>query len=257
MLAVLICEDNKKHRELIESIVKKYIAEQNSDVELVLSTENPFDVLEDVKANPDRTALYFLDVDLKREISGIDAAVQIRRTDVNAKIVFITTHQELAFLTFTHKVHAMDYIIKSNTKTVESRTIDCLTAAYERYLVESGDVQKFYSIKASGEIWNIALGEILFCETNPANPRSLVLHMKNRQLQFRGSLNDLPKLDPIFFPCNKSYVVNLKNIRRIDKANLLLELINGETVPITIRKITPLMDKMKVLGISLPINSQK
>jgi len=254
MLAVLICEDNKKHRSLIESIVKKYIAEQNSNMKLVLSTDNPFDILENVKANPDRTALYFLDVDLKREISGIDAAVQIKRTDLSAKIVFITTHHELAFLTFTHKVHAMDYIVKTSMKTVEARTTECLTIAYERYLNDKGTVQKFYSIKVAGEIWNIALGEILFCETSPANPHSLVLHMKNRQVQFRGTLNDLANLDPMFFPCSKSYVVNLKNIRRVDKTNLLLEMIGGETIPITVRKIKPLTDKMKVLGIFLPIN---
>ena len=255
MLAVLICEDNKKHLALIGSVVKKYITEHNSDIELVLSTGNPFDILESVKANPDRTALYFLDVDLKREISGIDAAVQIRRTDTNAKIVFITTHQELAFLTFTHKVHAMDYIVKTNMNTIDGRITECLADAYESYCSEKGNIQKFYSIKVSGEVWNIALGEILFCETKPANPNGLILHTKNRQIQFRGSLNDLVNLDPMFFPCSKSYVVNLKNVRRVDKTNLLLELVNGETIPITIRKIKPLTDAMKKLGIFLAINS--
>ncbi|EOH8714631.1 response regulator, partial [Enterococcus faecalis] len=110
MLSVIICEDNPKQRKRIETIIKNYIMIEDLDMELTLSTDDPQQVLEHVKDDPKQVRLYFFDVDLQHELSGIALAYEIRKIDNIGKIIFVTTHSEMSYLTFTYKIEAMDYI---------------------------------------------------------------------------------------------------------------------------------------------------
>ena len=99
ILSVLICEDARKQRERMDTIVNNYIALKDYDIELVLSTDNPADLLEYVKAHPKQKTLYILDVHLgQHEINGIVLAKQIRELDFSGKIVFVTTAVSLVTL---------------------------------------------------------------------------------------------------------------------------------------------------------------
>ncbi|WP_258379417.1 response regulator [Enterococcus plantarum] len=108
MLSIIICEDDWRQRQTIETYVKNYIMMESLDMELVFSTGNPLEVLEFVKSKPQMIGLYFFDVDLQHEMSGLTLAAEIRKYDDLGKIVFVTTHGELSYLTFTYKIEAMD-----------------------------------------------------------------------------------------------------------------------------------------------------
>ena len=241
MLSVFICEDELNQREYMESIVSKHVAAESCNIELVLSTGVPTDILDYLKKYPHKNGLYFLDVDLQHQMNGIDLAAEIRDIDFSAKIVFVTTHAELSYLVFTHKVEAMDYIVKNRPESVEKRVLECIFVAYKRYLNDKVSSRKRYQVKAGGQVWNIPFDEILFFETNPAIPHKIILHMEDNQIEFRGSVSDVAKVSPDFYRCHKSFVVNTKNIQRIDKPKREVEMINGEIVPATIRKIPELV----------------
>lgn len=107
MLSVFICEDDPKQRERLEKVVTDYIMIEALDMELTLSADNPIEVLNYLEEHPKTTGLYFLDVDLKHEMSGIALASEIRERDDSGKIVSVTTHGELSYLTFIYKVEAI------------------------------------------------------------------------------------------------------------------------------------------------------
>jgi len=124
VLKIFICEDNKVQREKFENIIENIIIIENYDMDLQLSTEDPFEIINYLKSN-NTSGLYFLDVDLHSDINGIQLAEKIREYDPRGFIVFITTHAEMSYLTFLYKVEAMDYIIKDNYNNIQQRISEC------------------------------------------------------------------------------------------------------------------------------------
>ena len=74
MISIIICEDDWRQRQMLETYVKNYIMMESLDMELVFSTGNPLEVLEFVKSQSRIIGLYFLDVDLQHEMSGLTLA---------------------------------------------------------------------------------------------------------------------------------------------------------------------------------------
>jgi len=241
MLHIVICEDHPSHRAHIESVVKEHIKDTGRHIQLAVSTDSPIAVLNYLKKNPNAGGLYLLDVELENELSGIELAMKVREADVFAKIVFITSHSELAYLTFTHKVNAMDYIAKDKPGNVEKHIIECIEEAYGLSLSQNENSREFYMIKTGGEVWNIPHDEIFYFETNPSVRHRMILHLKDSQIEFRALISEVAEISENFFRCNQSYVINTQNVVRVDKNEKMIEMKNGDMVPITVRKINNLV----------------
>ncbi|WP_037284594.1 LytR/AlgR family response regulator transcription factor [Saccharibacillus sacchari] len=236
MLSVLICEDDPKQRERLEKIVADYIMIEALDMELTLSADNPIEVLTYLEEHPKTTGLYFLDVDLKHEMSGIALASEIRERDDSGKIVFVTTHGELSYLTFIYKVEAMDYIVKDQPEEIERRVRECIQVAQKRHLNEGGPQQKRFKVKVGEKTRSIDHRDIMFFESSPV-PHKIVLHMDNSQLEFYGSIKELEEVGESFYRCHKSFVVNRDNIKSIDRAKREIEMVNEEVCLVSIRAL--------------------
>ena len=246
MLHIFICEDDSKYRESIETIINTYIVARGGDIKLALSTDNPIDILNHSKKTPTKEQLYFIDINLQHEMSGIKLAVEIKKNNILAKIVFVTMHSELSYLVFVHKIEALDYVVKGIGKEVESRITECITTAYNRYAESdlSKDASDYFKVKAGNKIFNIHIDEILFFETHVGFKHRVILHTINAQIEFRTSLSEIATSNDRFFRCHKSFVVNTKNIKRIDKNKNELEMKNGEVVLIATRKVSELLKVM-------------
>lgn len=234
MLAVFICEDDQAQRERLEMYVKNYMMIEDYDMTLALATENPEVILEYLKENPGTTGLYFLDVDLQHEMSGINLAAEIREMDDLGKIVFVTTHGELSYLTFTYKIEAMDYIIKDQSEDIQSRVQACMRIAHKRYLNDRNPEKKIFNVKVGDKIRAIDYSDIMFFESSTV-PHKLLLHMENSQLEFYGSIKEVENIDDCFYRCHKSFVINRNNIKSIDKKNREVEMVNEEICLVSVR----------------------
>ena len=71
MISIIICEDDWRQRQMLETYVKNYIMMESLDMELVFSTGNPLEVLEFVKSQSRIIGLYFLDVDLQQDRKSV------------------------------------------------------------------------------------------------------------------------------------------------------------------------------------------
>jgi len=241
MLHVFICEDNPQHRARMEAIVRKHISTEDCEMELVLSAGCPTDILDYLETHSDTNGFYFLDVDLQHDISGIELAAKIRNVDTHATIVFITTHEELSYLVFKHKIEAMDYIIKDRPADIEERMTECMLVAYRRYLETRASKRKHYSVRVGDHVWNIPFDEILFFETDSSARHQIILHTKDSRIRFRGFINEIAKTNPDFYLCHRAYLVNTKNIKHINTSQRVAEMVNGEVVLIANRKIKELL----------------
>lgn len=227
MLKVYVCEDNIDQKNRIAGFIKDVIVFEGVDIDIVKISGNPYDILEKVKEKGE-TGLYFLDVDLKTDLNGIELASKIREYDPRGFIVFITTHAEMSYLTFTYKVEAMDYIIKENYDSIKQKIKECITNANKRYLNKETEKAKNFTIKSDDKIINIRFNDILFFETSDTIHK-VKLHAINRQIEFYAQMKDIePLLDERFIRCHRAYIVNKENISEVDKKNRVAYMVNGE-----------------------------
>ena len=242
MLYAFICEDDPRQRQRVEKILNQQIVTQDFEIELALSTDNPATLLKFLKDNPEKRGLYFLDVDLGHALNGIELAIEIKEFDVNAFIVFVSTHGEMIPLTFRHKIEAMDFIVKEDqTQEIEARVAACIQVAYKRYLIGGSSDSKRFTVETADQRVNVPYEDILYFETHPTVRHKVILYMQGDRIEFRSSINDIAKIDPMFQFCHQSYLVNVKKIKQINKTGKEIELINGETLPVARRRIVELL----------------
>lgn len=228
MLKIYICEDQPEFRKRMHDIVSNHLIMQGYDMEIALSTDDPFRVL-DACSEADETGVYFLDVDLKKEINGIQLAEKIRSHDPRGFIIFVTTHAEMTYLTFKYKVEALDYIIKDDINEINSRVKQCLANVVEKYGNSEKQIQKTFSIKLPDRQVVVPLEKILFFETSPV-VHKVYMHTTDRQVEFYGQLSELEEqLDNRFIRCHRSFLVNKDNIQEIDRQQKTVIMNNGQT----------------------------
>lgn len=242
MLSIIICEDDYMQRKAMEAIINKEILDSNLDLHIDLSTNKPEDVIEYVEASRGVTFIYFLDVELGETMNGIELASRVRKFDPKGYIIFVTSHTELTLLTFRYKVQAMDYIIKYNSKDMEERITECINAAYNDYKNYNVRESDIIPINIGNRVIYFNLNEILFFETTNKDHR-IRIHTCEEQLEFYGTLKDIEKIAPEnYYKPHRSYLVNTKKIKSIDKDKLIIQMINGEVCYIASRYLRGLLN---------------
>jgi two-component system response regulator AgrA len=226
MLEVFICEDNDEQRSQLTRYISDYIMIENLDMKITLSTAHSKEIIDYVQ-NHNVVGLYFMDVDLKEDKNGIVTAAEIREHDPQGSIVFVTTHSELTYLTFTYKVEAMDYISKDQYTDMKKRVLECVNTAYNRYMKNNYNNRKLFQVKSGEKMISVDYNDILFFET-ALQPHKLILHTVNRQVEFYYKLKDVLSMDSRFYRCHNSFVVNKDNIAEIDTARREIIMINGQ-----------------------------
>lgn len=242
MLSVIICEDNPQQLRNLEKIINDVIIIENLDMEIKFKTNNPDEILQYLKSNKNTVGLYFLDVDLQHEMTGIELASKIREYDDYSKIVFVTTHSEMSYLTFTYKIEALDYIIKDQLDSLADRVRDCILTAEKRYRNDNSNHIKKYVVKLGEKFRSFDYSDIMFFESS-ITPHKIILHLDNSQFEFYGSIKDIENVDECLYRCHKSYVVNKDNISSIDKKSRVIIMANGEPCYASIRAIGGLFDE--------------
>jgi two-component system response regulator AgrA len=243
MIKVFVCEDHDAQREKITEYVRKYILAENLDMEIVLSTGDPYELLDNLTTGRQHTGLYFLDVDLRSDINGIQLAESIRKLDPRGFIVFITTHDELLPLTFKHKVEAMDYIAKDEITGIGHRIAACIKDACNKYQATNTAKTSNYSFKMTeAKVISVAYNKIIFIETSPRVPRKVILHTDNGMYEYYGKLDEIQKqLDKNFYRCHKSYIINLNAVESVDRKSHAVNMRGNNTCFAATRRINNLM----------------
>ena len=208
MLRVHICEDNTEQREYLKQYIKETIDMENMDMQVGIVESDPEAVLKKLNQETEN-GVFFLDIDLKNQINGLELAKRIREYQPRCYIIFVTTHSEMSYMTFKYKVEAMDYIIKDDYRDMKNRIYQCLMYISESHeeCAKEENVKKI-SVKIGSKIQEIPLDDIVYFEAS-ANMHKIVLHTTHSVLEFIGKLKEIEKeLTDVFCRCHRSCIVN-------------------------------------------------
>lgn len=105
---IAICDDEKSALDIVESVAKTIFAEKDLTTRIYKYLE-PRGLIEALKK--ERMSLVFLDIELKNE-DGVKVAREICDLGIDAKIVFISSHEERVFDSL--KAHPYGFVRKGN-----------------------------------------------------------------------------------------------------------------------------------------------
>lgn len=241
-MRVIICEDDIRQKQFLHNEIMNYASFHEPSIDVVLCTSSPdevFTYLENKKAD-----CYFLDIELNHPLSGMEVAMEIRKMDPLATIIFITSHADQLKLTFTYKLAALDFIVKESPDQIASQVREALQAAFNKYK-QLGEIDQSAMVQiAIGErIKNIAMRDIYYIESSSI-PHKLALHERNGYYEFYGKLVDFENMDPSFFRCHKSYLINLRHVKDVNKKERIANMANGAKCIISFRQLRELQRRL-------------
>ncbi|MDB1684004.1 LytR/AlgR family response regulator transcription factor [Enterococcus durans] len=213
-LPIILCDDDIMLITHYKQIIKNLIMINDYDMELVLVTTDPHDVLlYHHKANL-TNCLFFLDIDLGKNLTGIDVAQLLRKENEFAKIVFITSHQELALETLRRQIAPLDYIVKDG-KTEKQQIENILKICNEQTVINHKSNLRHVSFAIGSRNFKIDLASIYFLETS-VTPHKVILYGENMMYKFYGKMNELEKEYPELLRVHRSFLINTNQIRSVD-----------------------------------------
>lgn len=213
---IILCEDKLIQLQQLDNIIQNYIIFHSDMLKVVLKTQSPQEVKEYLEKFKPQNGIYFLDIDLNHSLNGIDLAEIIRKYDVQAKIIFITTHDEMAPITLKRKVEALGFIVKDQEfDSFRSEIMDLLELAQKRINAIKIARNVTFTFSVGTQTYNIDIDEILFIEPSGI-PHRVILYTKQGQYEFYGRLNELEEKYSALFRASRGCLVNLKNTKEID-----------------------------------------
>ncbi|MGL9728152.1 two-component system, LytTR family, response regulator AgrA [Enterococcus sp. DIV0756] len=213
-LPIILCDDDTLLLSHYKSVIENWIMINDYEMKLVLATTDPEDIFLFLKNNKFTNSLFFLDIDLGKQLDGIDVAQRIRNDNEFAEIVFITSHQELALETLKRQIAPLDYIIKDE-KTEKRQIEKILDGRHTKTFIDRGPNERHLSFMIGSRNIRIDLSSIYFLETS-VTPHKVILYGENMMYEFYGKMNDLEKEYPELMRVHKSYLINLKKVKSID-----------------------------------------
>lgn len=213
---IIICEDQIMQLNQLETIIQNFILFHSELFNIQLKTQSPTEVEKYLEKFHPKHGIYFLDIDLNHAMTGIDLAEKIRERDVQAKIIFITTHDEMIPLTIQRRVETLGFVTKDQPlETYRAEIIELLALAQERIDATRVDQEKAFSFSIGSQTFTIDMQEIYFVEPSEL-PHRVVLSTKNGQYEFYGKLNDLEEHYPQLFRVSRNCLANLQQVKEFD-----------------------------------------
>lgn len=223
-IRIACCDDEKQQLELYKTMFTniemrqdiklnvEYFLSGNFMLERFQSEKNPFD-------------LVYLDMDEK---SGLDLAKEIRQNyHSDCLILFLTNYPK--YMQNSFDVRAFQYMIKP----VQFDEFERKFNAARKYLEKDDKNRVVLKIDEDNVVF--FTNEIYYIEKEKSSKQFLV-YLEDKCVVAKGVLSAIENqlLEQHFMRTHRSYLVNMKHIRRIQKNDLVLS--NGNLVPISRRK---------------------
>ena len=223
MFRVALCDDEAAQRQLTHKLLDSYFSSRGAAAKI---WEFP-DGQGLLNALPDKTFdLYLLDI-VMPEMDGIDLGMELRKSDENGVIIYLTTSPDFALQGYS--VKAASYLLKPVQEDELFRALD------DAFKAITNRREQSIMVKTADGMSRLLLDHILYVEQKERAPH---YHLKDGScivgLTIQTSFQDImqPLLaDKRFYLCGASFVLNLHCIKSINKADVLFVGGQQTTVP--------------------------
>lgn len=231
MIRIAICDDDKRHGAALEKTVSLFVAKNkiNTEIKLYEQSRNlRYDISEGVYYD-----LLLSDIEMP-EMDGMNLAKFIKNYLPNIMIIFITGYVKYAV--DAYELSVFRYIPKGE---LNKRLHHALIDAFGMLQIQA---DQYYTIQTPTRYEKIPLQTIIYIHREGKN--SLITHIDNQTTKVRKSLaqvyEELNSKDFIFV--GRGDIVNIIYIMSLK--NSILELKNGERIPISQSNLSEIKEKL-------------
>ena len=164
--------------------------------------------------------ILFLDIEMEPEgMNGIELAAKLRKNDSSIQLVFVTGYMD--YIADGYDVEALHYLLKPVTE-------EKLGSVLARALARVKAREKELFLQTTDGSVRVLSSEIRYLEVQ----RNYVTIHAAEEYTVKRTLGDLEKeLDESFFRTGRSFIVNLRFVRKITKTQVFLK--DGAQVPLS------------------------
>lgn len=225
MYRIAVIDDNSIDTEYVTALVKRWAGGMPVQEQVAKSHSVQIESFPSAEAflfayEEDKTwDILLLDIEMG-DMNGVELAKEIRRGNEAVQMVFITGFPD--FVGEGYEVAALHYLMKPVAE-------EKLFAVLDRAVAALGKREKYLTITYNRQQELIPVADILYVE---AERQYVCIHTVEDIFRIKGSLSETEgQLDEYFFKCQRSFLVNLRFVKRINSGNVVLK--NGEEVPIS------------------------
>lgn len=202
MLKFALIDDDKKLLIDFYKMLKSIFIKHDLDAKVVFYSTNVVALLDYVKDS--KVDVLFLDIDLKSNLSGLEIAEIVRKSNRDCYIIFETAHLEYGLIAYKYKT--FDFICKPVTS---QRLEECVLRLFEDV---SELKKKFIRIDNKNTI--ISEADITYIKKDGMK---LIFHTETRDYEIYGSFQKIQNsLPQNFVRCHKSFIANINNITKVE-----------------------------------------
>ena len=224
----VLVDDERSHHDILKTRLQAACKQLNIPCEIDLTCET-WQAAEAYAPQAPESTVWFLDIELKDEINGIELCRRIKEKNRRAYIIYVSAYQQYALECC--QSHAFDFLLKPWT---DAQLLSCLMAVQrDRKEAESGH---FLSVELGTRTLQLKEESILYFSKD--NTTVAAHYPIGETFEWRESLEALKtRLAPgMFVQCHKSYIVNRQHVREFLWAEDKVILDNGEELPLSRRR---------------------
>lgn len=241
-MSIFILEDDVVQAQSLQTQLASICQQQHIAYDNIVVTSKADEILTHIP-HCSYTPIYFLDIEIKQDTrKGLDVAREIRKRDSQGIIVFITTHAELAPISYQYMVSALTFIDKNAPLEQRQRVLtDCLVHYKERNGHIAAD--DYFIVENAYTTVKVPFASVEYVMTD--EPHRLQLVTTEQFIQFYGALKDIEQLDTRLLRCHKSYVVNTMQLQAFHVKQQRVQLKSGANIPVSRRMVTTIKTLLK------------
>lgn len=212
---VAICDDHAEDAAFEQQLLLDWAKERRVEVqaEQFSSAESFLFWYEEDKTFD----ILLLDIEMG-EMDGVTMAKQVRRENETIQIVFITGYSD--YIAEGYEVEALHYLMKPVNR-------EKLFMVLDRAMAKHKQNERCLNLELSGEMVRLPFYEIRYLDVLK---NYVTVHAK-REYTVKRTLGDFEaELDDRFFRVGRGLIVNLKEIRKVTKAQVYLA--DGTVLPL-------------------------
>jgi DNA-binding LytR/AlgR family response regulator len=215
---IAVCDDSLEELSRISSLLEDYRRERDSSVTYE-AFHSALELLETMRTK--RFDMLLLDI-LMPGLSGMDAAKEIRFSDREIPIIFLTSSRE--FAVESYRVGAEDYIVKPARK-------DEVFPSLDKQLTRFAQEEDYVALKIGSGIVKLLFSQIVYVEVTNRTIQFILVNGEVREAYgYLSDYEDNLLSDPYFFKPHRSYLINMRQVTELDKNGLATTV--GKTVPV-------------------------
>lgn len=217
-MKVAICDDETAQIEATVTCIEDYMHDRRISIDYKC-----FESYALLKDRLDEFYVFILDYQVP-EINGIEFARVLRETYGEEKtVIFLTSFPEIVYESFEVRTHR--FLIKPIDKEKFYEALDSY--------FKTNPLSKRIVIKAFGDTQIVNLNDVLYIESSR---KDVYIVKQNEEIIYHKTITEMEEqlMNLDFFRCHRSYLVNMKNVKKFDSKNVYFN--DGKSVPMAPKK---------------------